>query len=217
MKGKMHKFEPNLNLIKNIAFGLILISSLIIFLLPITTETKYMIVTSGSMSPAMNAGDLIVVSTIDTEKIQVNDVISFTTGGEIITHRVIEIDYVHEKFKTKGDANEDPDIRLVDHSQVVGKVILIVPFVGHVAMFVRTLPGLSLFIILPGILIIGYEIRKILNYKKEKQDKNLIPVLVFLLMVLLVIGVCFTTAYFSDVEVSVGNVIQAAESWNITK
>lgn len=70
---------------------------------------KLLVVTSGSMSPTFEAGDLIMVIKSDPEKIKANDIITFQTkGGALLTHRVVEIKSDGEII-TKGDANKVVD------------------------------------------------------------------------------------------------------------
>jgi signal peptidase len=70
---------------------------------------KILIVTSGSMSPTFDPGDLIVVTKIDPENVKVGDIVTFQTKEKgILTHRVVEIKTDGE-IVTKGDANQTVD------------------------------------------------------------------------------------------------------------
>jgi signal peptidase I len=70
---------------------------------------KLLVVTSGSMSPTFEAGDLIMIVKVDPEKVKVGDIVTFQTRDkEILTHRVVEIKPDGE-IVTKGDANEEVD------------------------------------------------------------------------------------------------------------
>ena len=54
---------------------------------------------------------------------------------------------------------------------VIGKVILTIPFIGYIGYFVRTPIGFILLIILPASLIIILEIRNIIKeLRKNKQE-----------------------------------------------
>lgn len=69
---------------------------------------------SGSMSPAINPGDLIVVHQVDATSIRPGDIITFRRPqgtAEVFTHRVVSIDDgpAGVQFHTKGDANPVPD------------------------------------------------------------------------------------------------------------
>ncbi len=75
-------------------------------------------VISGSMSPTINVNDLIVVSI--TDNIKKNDIITYYSDGDFITHRVIDIN--GNDIVTKGDANNSEDVT-VNSDMVVGKVV----------------------------------------------------------------------------------------------
>jgi signal peptidase I len=128
------------------------------------TET----VLSGSMSPAFNRGDIIVISRISPDDVKVNDIVTFRTGKSLTTHRVISIG--NSSFLTKGDANGDPDPSPIPADSVIGKMIFVIPFYGYIGNFVRTPFGFLLMVVLPGALIIVFELRKILKCRKKGRD-----------------------------------------------
>lgn len=97
---------------------------------------RAMIVTSGSMEPAINVGGLVIVEETDPEQITVGDVITFNGyGGEgLTTHRVIDRSIVGGRlhFRTQGDANDTPDVDLAPAEGVVGRVRADLPHAGRV-------------------------------------------------------------------------------------
>jgi len=144
-----------------------------IYVMPpiITGSTKFLIVLSGSMSPIMNTGDLVVVTPVDPGNINEGDIIAHEAPNKqknvIITHRVVEV--IEEdgeealSFRTKGDANEDADPYTVDATDLVGKATLVIPFLGYFFHYAReTKLFLLLIVIAPAILIIIDEVRKIM-------------------------------------------------------
>ena len=82
-------------------------------------------VTTGSMKNTIQVNDIIIVKI--TDKVQKNDIISYTYKNEIITHRIIE--QTEEEFITKGDANNSAD-KPIKKSDVIGKVVKILPKLG---------------------------------------------------------------------------------------
>ena len=82
-------------------------------------------VQTGSMSKAIEAGDMIVVKKEDD--IEINDIITFKQGNDFVTHRVVEI--YNDTLVTRGDANNTKDDPITK-SQVVGKVVKILPGFG---------------------------------------------------------------------------------------
>ncbi|MEE1144224.1 MAG: signal peptidase I [Acutalibacteraceae bacterium] len=137
-----------------------------------------MIVLTDSMYPYIESGDLVICSTTDPESIKVDDVISFFDpagdGDAVITHRVIEVVNDEEglKWRTKGDANNAEDPNLVPAENLVGIYNgFRIAGGGNVAMFMQTTPGLIVCVVVPLILLIGYDvIRRMINDKSKKKD-----------------------------------------------
>ena len=82
-------------------------------------------VQTGSMADAINAGDWIIVK--KQKNFNLNDVVTYKSDGEFITHRIIES--YNGTFVTKGDANNTKDDP-IDESQIVGKVVKILSNFG---------------------------------------------------------------------------------------
>jgi signal peptidase len=165
----------NIRKIIKIAFIIGIATIITIFLLfyrPVSLagDTLYEPVFSGSMEPAIPVGGIVVIKPVDPETLKIGDIICFKlTEPTSITHRIINI--IDLGFITKGDANEDPDQWIVKKENVIGKVILTVPFVGYLGYFVRTPIGFILLIIIPASIIIIIEIRNIMKeLKKQKQE-----------------------------------------------
>jgi signal peptidase len=123
-------------------------------------------VLSGSMEPAIPTGSILVLRPVPSDKIQVGDIITFSGSGRdrFITHRVTAIEQTNGiVFTTKGDANNAEDPFTVPAENVVGKVLVHIPFLGFILSFVKTPVGLFLTLVLPGLIIIGLELREIWN------------------------------------------------------
>jgi signal peptidase len=138
-----------------------------------------MIVLTDSMYPVIESGDLIICNTADADEIRVNDVISFYdpmgNGTSVVTHRVMEI--VNEdgeiSFRTKGDNNNAEDQVLVPAQSLIGIYQTRIPKVGHVAMFMQTTTGLIVCVVLPIVLLVGYDVLRRRKYEKtQKQDTD---------------------------------------------
>jgi signal peptidase len=136
----------------------------------------FYIVKSGSMSPAINTGDLIFTRPQDDilGYAKAGDVITFKSGDIIVTHRAISID--DGFIKTKGDANEDPDGALVSPENVKGVVLFSVPAVGLITQVLHSRSGWFFVVIVPTIilvLLIVWEIIKEAFKKDEKYVKHI--------------------------------------------
>jgi len=97
-------------------------------------------VLSGSMEPAVSAGDLIVIHRQTDYKN--GDIITFSEDGFYTTHRIIASDA--GGYRTKGDANNIQDAAPVRSEQVAGKVKWIIPKAGTVSRCSVTI-GCSLY------------------------------------------------------------------------
>jgi signal peptidase I len=177
----------------NIIYYLFIVAIIVVALLLLTTlvpvpgNFKAKVVKSGSMEPSIPTGGLVFIH--PSALYEVGDVITFgkDTKTQIpTTHRIIEIsgEGPSTVFTTKGDANEDPDPTVTRFSDVEGKVIFRVPYLGYVLDFARKPLGFILLVGLPAIIIILDEIgkiikemkairrRKLLNATEENQQKN---------------------------------------------
>jgi len=134
-----------------------------------------MIVLTDSMYPEIKSGDLIICHTIDAENVKEKDVISFFdpagNGSSVVTHRVIEIIKEDDKlfFKTKGDHNNTEDKDLVPAENLVGIYKTRIAGAGNIAMFMQTTTGLIVCVVLPIILLVGYDIIRRRMYEKKNQ------------------------------------------------
>jgi signal peptidase len=108
---------------------------------------KPTLVGSGSMSPYMNTGDVVIVVKTEAANIHIGDIIEFRkmeneTAIDVM-HRVV--DFVDQSgtrfFVTKGDANDDADADPVDPSAVQGRVTTVVPKIGWVSIAIKRLFG----------------------------------------------------------------------------
>lgn len=120
------------------------------------------VVRSDSMSPAIGAGSVVFVAEVPTDQIAEGDVITFEQTGatDPVTHRVVEVVERdgERRFRTQGDANEDPDPDLVAPAEVVGTVQFHVPLMGYVVSFAQTRVGILALVVVPGLLLVASEI-----------------------------------------------------------
>jgi len=164
------KFKLFFKIISWLVTGIILVIASLTALSSFSTplEFKIFVVESGSMSPVIQQGSLIIVKPeIGYKK---GDIITFKKNAEVnikergatTTHRIIKID--KDSFITKGDVNKTKDQKPVRKDLVLGKLFLTIPFLGYPVSFAKTQIGLIFMIIIPATLIIYSEI---LNIKKE--------------------------------------------------
>ena len=136
---------------------------------------KFLVVQSGSMEPTIKRMGIVVVK--PSEDYQKGDVITVSELANLkvsLTHRIVDIEEKDGKtfYVTKGDANEDADMEKRLKENVLGKVVLSVPYLGYPVSIAKTQTGFILMIIVPAVIIIYDELRKIkeeiVNLRKKK-------------------------------------------------
>ena len=134
----------------------------------------------GNNEDNFGGGDLIFVKTVKTEEVKKDDVISFFdpqgNGTSIISHRVVEIINEDGKtsFKTKGDNNNTEDKFPVPAENLAGVYTgFKIAGAGRIAMFMQTPWGLIICVIVPILLLIGWDaVRRARYNKKHEEDKD---------------------------------------------
>jgi len=102
------------------------------------TATPWVAVASGSMSPALEVGDLVIVQGIAPADIQIQDIIVFDSPqGSHTIHRVTRIETLPDgtiRFKTKGDANPSEDAYWTLEQNVQGRLLYRIPYLGWLTL-----------------------------------------------------------------------------------
>jgi len=98
------------------------------------------IIASGSMRPALEVGDLVMVIPVNPSQIQVGDIIQYGKEGGMTLHRVVDIQTTKgaRLFITKGDDNPIPDSDPVFPAQTKGKLIFTIPKIGWISIYIKT-------------------------------------------------------------------------------
>jgi signal peptidase len=130
------------------------------------------VVESGSMSPTYPVGSIVFTLPMSTYK--KGDPVSFTLAGQTVTHRIYAVNEVNGKvrFTTKGDANKAADENSIEKENIIGKVVLSIPYLGYYVNFLRTLPGFLLFVILPLFIFVVLELRSLKNEFGKEIDRR---------------------------------------------
>ncbi|OGM59419.1 signal peptidase I, partial [Candidatus Woesebacteria bacterium RIFCSPLOWO2_01_FULL_39_10] len=128
------------------------------------------LVQSGSMEPAIKTGSIVI--TLPSSVYSQGEVITFSKNSKnIVTHRIQAKLYPEGAssspvYKTAGDANENFDNWEVNNSDIIGKVVFSVPYVGYVADFAKKPQGFILLVIIPATIIIYEELKNIIRELK---------------------------------------------------
>lgn len=146
---------------------------------------KLYLVQSGSIEPTIKTGSIVV--NFPSETYNQGDAVSFTRGKNVITHRIYAKIYPHgldspASYKTAGDANEDFDNWEIKDSDIIGKVVLSLPYLGYIADFAKKPQGFILLVIVPATIIIYEELRSLITeiveyafkFLKRRKDKAVV-------------------------------------------
>ncbi len=102
------------------------------------------LISGVSMEPAMGLGDIAITREVAPGQVRVGDIVRFrpVSGRGSILHRVVEVRQEGGRyvFVTKGDNNNVED-KPWDETQLEGKLVVVVPKVGWVAIVLKTLLG----------------------------------------------------------------------------
>lgn len=142
---------------------------------------KPFIVLSGSMEPTIMTGDIAIIKECKKEELKSGDIIAFRSGKSVITHRIIEIKNEEEGtvLITKGDNNNTEDRYPIRLEAVEGVFKYKIPKLGNFAMFLQTTVGTILFISMPFVIFMTFDIiqrkkeSKIQKQKQEQLEKEL--------------------------------------------
>ena len=136
---------------------------------------KSYIIKTNSMEPTISINDVVITKMVKKEEIKIGDVITFLQDGEVITHRITQIDD-NGNYTTKGDNNNIEDIFKITYENIEGKHILTIPYLGKI---VQVLDNKIVFLIITLIILIfmlitiqNQEKRENRREKKKIEDKK---------------------------------------------
>lgn len=135
---------------------------------------KAYIITTDSMKPQINAGDITIVKDTKEENLEVGDVIAFKKNDKVITHRITNIEEQNEKnrYTTKGDNNNLEDNEKIEYSEIEGENVLTIPKLGY---FIHALENqiVFLFIILILLIVLFFKIRKDEKMENRREKRKI--------------------------------------------
>lgn len=149
----------------------------------LNTELPYSPVEGRSMEPNYYQGDLVFIQGLDNKsQLTIGEVIVFHRPGDwefLIIHRIINKAYYEAEgqwyFQTKGDNNPAPDLFPTNYkgwvpaSNVIGRVLLKIPYLGLIYLAMGTKIGpLTLSTILQILLIVAI----LIIYLKEDENEK---------------------------------------------
>lgn len=125
---------------------------------PLAIGDRSFTVRSGSMTPAIETGDVLVTEPISPLAAHVGDIVTFRDpegSGRLFSHRVQSIRPAGEDvhFITRGDANTATENWNVPGDGSVGRVVYRIPKIGYALMWTGTVPARVALIVIPALLL----------------------------------------------------------------
>ena len=185
-----------LNIVKNILVWLVVALAVFMMIFTIISVNTFdrndreifgyrcYIVLSDSMSATdFNAGDLVLVKSVDPNTLEVGDIISYQSQntenfGETVTHKIrakTRDKNGNPGFITYGTTTNVDDATVVTFPYILGKYQFALPGVGTFFQFLRTTQGYIICILIPFLLLILYQgvncVRIFKRYKAEQLEE----------------------------------------------
>jgi signal peptidase len=163
-----------LSLTCKVALGLLLaviVGALaVLTVVPRAVHGSALTVLTGSMTPTIPVGSVVVVRPVDPGTLHVGDVITYQKEPgkpEYITHRItaIHTGTTPVTLTTKGDANRGEDITPVPVTAVRGKVLFHVPYLGTLR---NAVSGGAIALPLAILGLLGYAVAQLLTARRDK-------------------------------------------------
>lgn len=129
-------------------------------------QVTYIIVDGNSMEPKFKFGDLVLMR--EQSAYQPGDAVTYQNAemGRLVFHRIVATQLEH--FVLQGDHNTWLDNYQPEHSEIIGKLWIHIPWAGKFIQWVRTPLGLALGCgIVGGMMTVGL----ILNPSQSKKRK----------------------------------------------
>jgi signal peptidase I len=137
---------------------------------------------SHPFARTLHLGDLIIIQGVNAKDIYAapynesgssGDIIVFRRGDELIVHRAIAKHVDNDgniSFTTKGDGNSGPDPVTVSQEDIIGRVVMRIPWIGHIALLMHNSSGIYLIILLVVVLIIVEFVVPVFTGKEKEPE-----------------------------------------------
>lgn len=141
---------------------------------------RFYSVATNSMSPEFEAGDVVMIRSVDVQELGVGDIISYYSpdparAGDIITHQIDCLSQNGDNilYTTKGAGNAACDLYPVSQEAVIGRYSARLPKAGSLLLFLKTPPGYMLLILIPFLLILGMQTWRFLHLLKQYRQRQM--------------------------------------------
>ena len=135
----------------------------------------YVCMSDSMKATDFGAGDIVVVKEVEPSTLVKDDIIAYVSSeadsqGKTITHKIRNIKRLsgaEPTFVTYGTTTGMNDKEEVTYSQVVGKYVFRIPFIGNVFLFLQTVLGYMLCVFLPLMILFVLRVYRSIKLQKE--------------------------------------------------
>jgi signal peptidase I len=142
---------------------------------PLALGDHSYVVRSGSMTPAIETGDVVVAQPIDPLSARVGQIVAFKDpdgSGRLLSHRVraVHRNGTEVSFVTQGDANTGQERWSVPVDGQIGRVLYRIPKIGWALVWTQVPAGQVGLIVIPALLLIGFALARIWRGPRERRS-----------------------------------------------
>jgi signal peptidase len=161
-------------IVASTVLALVLAAVTVLVVLPRATHGTALTVLTGSMTPDIPVGSVVIDRPVDPGTLKVGDIATYQKApgvNEYITHRIVKIDTSTNPatFTFKGDANRGPDITAVPAGAIRGKVWFHVPYLGTWRDSISGPMGRVVVIAVVVLMLGGYSVRQIRESLRDRK------------------------------------------------
>lgn len=137
-------------------------------------------VLSGSMTPTIRTGDVVIVAPIAPLQARVGEIVAFRdplNRSRLYNHRVRTITRVGSRvsFVTQGDANSGQEHWSVPVNGRLGRVVYRVPAIGFALVYLGNPIVRIALITLPALVLLMIELAGICQRRPDRKPRHAIP------------------------------------------
>jgi signal peptidase I len=154
--------------------GLIAFAVTILIVLPRATHGTALTVLTGSMTPEIPVGSVVIDRPVDPGTLHVGDIATYQKApgvNEYITHRIVAINTKTNPvtFTFKGDANRGPDMNPVPATAIRGKVWFHVAYLGAIRDSLQSHGSRGLAILAAVLGLAGFACYQVVSAVRERR------------------------------------------------
>lgn len=136
-----------------LAFASLVAAMVLWTLIPALFGYRPNLVTSGSMTPRVSVGDVVLTRPIAPGQLRPGQIVLVEREGGHVLHRIRSV--THTEVVTQGDANPTSDFPAAKPDQVVGVGRILIPRIGLPVTLAADHPGLGLVVAGAALIVVG--------------------------------------------------------------